>query len=291
MINKTLIVDTSLLTWLIAYKYNNYYFLDSVNTLSLIVLTAMLRRVNEIRKMTSAANVVFVRDSPPYKRLELVTTLKQNRTKDAKAKNLVYAVSALFDYLPALKAEGMEADDLIGFLVHKKPNNEFIILSNDSDLYQLFGVNPYLTFCTFSTKTQNLSDIRTKFNVEHLEKEALTKYFVDINCLSGHNNLPKVIKRCGRTTAHKYCQNGGLDDSLLTEEQLMIMNLNREAVKLPLKGSDALIEDGVLKYNDFLENFEPSKVLTCFEPTSSLPSLTTEDLRMFIRLFSIYNRI
>lgn len=291
MENKTLIIDTSLLTWLISYKYNNYYFLSSDNTLSLIALTSIFRRVNEIRKITSAKNVVFVRDSPPYKRLELITTLKQNRVKDDKTKSLVNTISNLFNYLPTLKVTGMEADDLIGFLVHKKPNNDFIILSNDSDLYQLLGVNPYLSFCTNSTKIDSLNDIRKKFNVEHLEGEALINYFVDINCLNGHNNLPKVINRCGKVTAHKLCQNGGLDDSLLTEEQLVIMNLNREAVKLPLKGFGNSIEEGVSKYNDLLENFKPSKVLSFFESTSSLPSITTEDLRMFIRLFSIYNRV
>jgi DNA polymerase-1 len=164
--------------------------------------------------------VVVCNDYPPYVRKELFPLYKyKDRSKDTEQQKKMFQIlNESRPYcreilaklnIPIFEKEGYEADDVIAAII-KKYNKEFskiVILSNDSDLYQLLGFHNVIMDMG-KTGLYSHRELRKEFDIEPSQ-------WLEVLSLAGsHNAVPPIRKGIGQKTAIKILK----DSFLLAKE-------------------------------------------------------------------------
>jgi len=144
------------------------------------------------------SSIVVCDDYPPYKKLEIFPEFKSDR-KDNPSPEFHEYIRESHDYvrhflsminIPCLSIKGLEADDLIAFIIqnigYKYDYN--IICSNDDDLFQLLSENVSLQR---SKDVYTLQDFRKEYELEPF-------HWSNVLTLKGsHNGLKPIEKGMG----------------------------------------------------------------------------------------------
>ena len=149
------------------YQRKKYIIVDSLNTYFRCVHTAhrasdiwakmglalhvTLSSVNSVVQRIGADHVVFATEGkswrkqvyPPYKKNREVARASQTEKEAEEGLMLMQAYSAMIEFLrdktnvSVLHDPNAEADDLIARFIALHPNDEIVIVSSDTDFYQL----------------------------------------------------------------------------------------------------------------------------------------------------------
>jgi len=176
--------------------------------------------------------IVVCHDRGPYFRKKFYSGFKESRssmdTNLAEHLNLnkKWAREALdICGIPQWEVKGFEADDLIAYLVKANKRNSMIVLSNDSDMFQLLKKKRDIQFSTnkglfgykqFQEKYPNLS----------------SKQYVEMQALAGNHNDVPGIPRVGEITALKW-MNDRARFAAKFEEHKNLVARNTKLLTLP----------------------------------------------------------
>lgn len=174
--------------------------------------------VSEIRKLTAHhkfRDIVFVIDAGiPQFRMDLVQKhaekgngykAKRSEKRNPVQEKIYKAVKAQLDYchevfesvgITVARAQGFEADDLIGSIVQSLPETKFLVCSNDKDMLQLARL-----------KNCNVWSPSTNQIVEKPEKSYLLKRAM---IGDSSDNIPG-IRGIGKETANKIIEELGFE--------------------------------------------------------------------------------
>ncbi len=116
------------------------------------IIYGVLAQTYKLVKQFKPDKFIFCWDSKKSKRKEINKEYKADRKKDPKVYTSMWQQeSQLKEIIPQLgwnqwEEEGYEADDLIACIIKQSKKEEIIIISSDSDLYQLlkWNVSQYL---------------------------------------------------------------------------------------------------------------------------------------------------
>jgi DNA polymerase-1 len=216
------------------------------------VIFGFLKQLLSFAKFFDTNNFIFTWDSKERKRTEIYSEYKANRTYDKteEEKELDAIVYSQFDtirteVLPAIgfknnfMLKGYEADDIIASIIKKYLADNFVIISSDTDLYQLLHTTRVSIFNSKTKKLYTEPQLIMEYNVDHT-KWATVKAIA--GCVSDH--VPGVVG-VGEKTAIKY-----INDELnpKTEAYQNIESFkksdsferNVQLVTLPYKGTPAI---------------------------------------------------
>lgn len=173
--------------------------------------------------------IIICDDAPPYKK-SLQIKYKSNRVKDLKIYKKVRETKEyckkIFKYLniPYFKTPGYEADDLIAQIVknYEDKFDKIFVLSNDSDLYQLFSHENI----SFIHKDQKIFN-KENFQALHPEIKNFPCDWIHYLILTGgHNGLGK-IKGIGDKKAKEIIKSKTISDYFSEEEKAKLYNLTK----------------------------------------------------------------
>jgi len=170
---------------------------------------------------------------------------------DIKDKQFDYLRTKLLPYIGfnnQLYQDGLESDDLVAQLVLTKADQEFIVVSNDKDMFQL------LDYCKLYRYEKRLYDkdvLREKYNLEPIE-------FLHMRALSGDNSdciegIPNIGKNSATDYINGVLVKGKRFATIKAEESQEIYRRNLDLMELPWPGAPVpeLIEDD-LSFDKFL---------------------------------------
>lgn len=148
-----------------------------------------MRMIGNLMKKFQPDSVVIVWDKGKSRaRLAIFPEYKSQRDKNRKEQDVIdlqkqrMMLQTIFSYLPVkqVQLEGVEADDIIGWLVREKLKGKKIIVSNDTDFIQLVDKKVQLFL-------PNKANLLTPLNVDkHLGFPA--KHYVLWKSLVGDNS-------------------------------------------------------------------------------------------------------
>ena len=153
---------------------------------------------------------------------------KSNRPQENK-EDLYNQIKIIEDILPSLGIKNvypniMEGDDVIAYLADTLPGNN-IIISVDQDLVQLISPSTFF----YNLNKKKLIDLK------NFEEEIGVKFesFVLYKSIMGDNsdNISGLF-RYGKVKSKKLAENWETDKSILSAEQLAIIETNRQMVDL-----------------------------------------------------------
>ena len=142
---KIALIDSLALTYSAKYAIPKLYANDEETG----IIYGFMRYILALQKKFDFDQFIFTFDSRHSKRSNLYRGYKMNRN-DVPLRNMVYSQVRLLEktILPQIgfnnlyKSDGLEADDIIASLCKtKNPDDEYIIVSRDGDLYQLLNKN------------------------------------------------------------------------------------------------------------------------------------------------------
>lgn len=154
--------------------------------------------------------------------------------------------------IPHLRYEGLEADDLLAACAKELEQDfdEIVIVSNDSDLYQLLTQDNLTLLVGTGDKKRELT--RKKFSVEY--PDIAPEDWLDVIAMSGgHNGLPG-IRGVAEKTAIK-ALNGDVSAGKKVLPYTDLIKLSKQIAYLPFKyfrGYDKIVNEsfsGQYKYN------------------------------------------
>jgi 5'-3' exonuclease len=216
-----------------------------------------IRRI--LREFVGHQQLAFVWDCPPLLRTQMFSGYKKHRREKREALSQeekerdelsrmqfaeLYDVLHEIGFRKLFKIPGYEGDDLIASLINSNmsDDNEFIIASNDKDMFQLLRDNVKI----YNVQTRKL-----------LTKEGFQSEYLIDPCQWGEvlaiagcttDEVPGV-HRVGVKTAIQYLK-GNLSPrskiyrSIKSEENQEIIERNRELVVLPFKSTPVLPLNG-----------------------------------------------
>jgi DNA polymerase-1 len=179
------------------------------------------------------SDVVICNDYPPYLRKELQPEYKADRKPLEPDVYEILKLSRIYcrDFINLLginlyEEKGHEADDLIAIICdeYSYDYNKIVIISNDSDLYQLFKFpNVYL-------QKGKVSYSRKDFEKDY--PGISIRDWIWIKAMAGTHNGIKGLHRVGDITAIKILKD---EDrfSEIKKEHGELLDLNRRLIKLP----------------------------------------------------------
>jgi len=205
-----------------------------------------IRMVQNLMRKFKPDSVVVVWDKGKSRaRLAIFPEYKSQRDKNRKEQDVIdlqkqrLMLQKIFDYLPVkqVQLEGVEADDIIGWLVREKLKGKKIIVSNDTDFIQLVDkkVNLFLP---------NKANLLTPLNVDkHLGFPA--KHYVLWKSMVGDNsdNI-KGIHGIGPKKATAIILNGvgGKKKLPINETEMAILDKNKYLIAI-----GAVLQDDDIK--------------------------------------------
>lgn len=222
------------------------------------IIYAYIKFILSLSNKFKTNKFVFAVDSRKSKRREIYPQYKKKRyldqtEEDKELNRLAFAQSdeLMNEILPNLgfkniiHLEGYEADDIIGKAIN--PNDEFIIISLDNDLYQLLDKNVSMYNIT-TKKLITRSSFMDKYGIE-------PELWYDVKCLVGckGDNIGG-IEGVADKTAIKYLL-GTLPthiikhklisdwNSLKSDIKTSIPNIVAELVKVPFAGTPDVVVD------------------------------------------------
>ena len=179
---------------------------------------------------------------------------------------------AMCEYLGIrnMRANKLEADDIISWLCSEYPNDDNVIVSNDKDFLQL--INYYPSIKIFSPIKQEL--INESNHKEHTDGVDIDKYLLYKAIIGDKSDNISGLFRYGPVKARKIVENVSEGLSALSDENKAIIKRNMWIMDLR-KGLD--------QYSDEIEFY--SDQIVDIDPNLSMFFEVTEKLG----LFSIYN--
>jgi 5'-3' exonuclease len=235
--NRLLLIDASNLIsacyYATAHGKEEHELMKSSKGIYTNAIKALIERFISLVRLYAPTHVAIAGDDDRENlmRRVLYTNYKKNRDNREKPQALVAQIPLAFQLfeamnLPVFKVDRMEADDVIGHFAKRfvqENRGDVIVVSNDSDLYQLLN----------GKVTQVLSG-----NVEMTRESFMDKYkgitpeqFVDFKALCGDeaDNIPG-IPGVGEKTAIKLLKEFSSLDELLLKTDVVKGRL-REKIK------------------------------------------------------------
>ncbi len=185
--------------------------------------------------------------NPDYKnkpQLEKETDIQRSKREEAtelhkiakpQFSELRRKVIPQFGFKNSFIQTGLEADDIIAKITRTYEDDEFIIISADSDLYQLLSENVSM----YSPKSKKM----TTFYMFHDDYGITLSEWIKVKQIAGcTSDNVKGIERVGEKTAIKYLKgelnkNTKTYQKIVSEEGQVLINANAELVTLPFKGT------------------------------------------------------
>lgn len=238
-----IIVDSNALSW------RSYYAMEGTNLthedMEVGVIYRFLLSLRFTAKNFDCHNFIFAWDHMYNRRKELYPKYKANRevinlTQSQKQmRDIAYKQMAILRdiVIPGLgftnnfSCKGWEADDIIASIVLNNTLQKFIILSGDSDLYQL--LSPHCVMSSDGRSFYTADDFRKEYGVEPVR-------WANVKAIAGcKTDNVEGIEKVGEKTAIRY-----LDKKLprhhktylkiSSVEGQTIIRRNLRLVKLPL---------------------------------------------------------
>lgn len=192
-----------------------------------------------------AENIIVCWDSYSKKRRELYKDYKKGRPKDKIYKEILSEIEILEKMLDSLgikqyRVEGYEADDLIGDIA-KTSTYDKIIISNDSDMWQLLGDD-----VTIKHGNKVMTEELLKQNTGLTPDEFLLRKIIvgDVS-----DNI-RGIEKIGEKTFQKILDDSGSMDSFLDHPKIQkhteLIQRNYELIaleKLGLKETEKVLNE------------------------------------------------
>ena len=216
----------------------------SYNNKKVHVIFNYLMTIQSVALKYNCTDFVFCFDSrnsyrelsyPDYKKNRTETQWTDEQKEDMKdmrrqRDDLRTKILPYMGFRNIFQISGYEADDLFGYLVKNYPEEKFVIIARDEDLFQLLDGGRVV-----------LNDLKK----EHTEKDFKETYFnlepcqwAEVKAFAGCNsdNI-KGIEKVGNITAAKYIQcllpKGKTKDKLETDEAKQIFKRNLPLVTIP----------------------------------------------------------
>lgn len=254
---KTLIIDSSYLCYRAVYSMGSL----SSKEMPTGVIFSFLNTILSLAKLFKSKDFIFTFDSRRSLRKRIYSEYKSNRTEQPyEIQELIKAMhpqreALQKEILPALgfknifSQSGLEADDIISVIV-KDYDEDFVVISEDSDLYQL------LDYCSmYSLKTKVLLT-KTWFKATHgLEPDK----WIWIKAIGGcSSDNVKGIEGFAELTSRKYLL--GLMkptekkcERIQTDESKAIIKRNLELVTLPFPGTNPVeLQENEFNFDEFI---------------------------------------
>ena len=201
-------------------------------------LYGMLTGVASAIRETDARRIFVCTDTRPYFREKINKEYKASRRKkdynESDARKFTDSMQMcleLFDVLeiPVISVKGLEADDLIAIASKRFKNVNAV--SNDTDLYQLLGVNNFRMYRGRAKGFYTRQDLVNEHGVT-------PRQWLTVTALSGsHNGMPGIPK-IGIKTAVRIITDREFQQKMQPRlnEYTMIVERNMHAAKLPFPG-------------------------------------------------------
>ena len=236
-----LVFDSNYVSWVISSAFWRGLSYDGNRT---EIIFGFMKQLVSLFENFEPDQVAFCWDSRQSKRRDIYPEYKNNRRKDMleedkDALNLIYAqFEEMKSYtLPALgfsnvfEVNGYESDDLIANVVWGKNPDETIVISSDTDLYQL------LDYCSIYAitkgQTTNKEIFRRHYGIEPIQ-------WVKVKAIAGcSTDNVKGIMGIGEKKAIDYLI-GKLNKGkmfLKIEDSQEIIGRNIQLVALPFAGT------------------------------------------------------
>ena len=245
---KYVIIDTMALTYSAKYAMPKLYSGDQGTG----ILFGFTRYLLALQKEFHFDQFIFCFDSRNSKRKEIYSEYKAQRNNFDETRTLVYSQFDIIknEILPKIgfknlfETDGLEADDIIGSLCESKnPDDEYIIISRDQDLYQLLNIN-ISQYDYISKKIITKDSFIEKYGIDPIQ-------WGMVKAIAGcKSDMVPGIERIGEKTACKY-----LNDTInfaskaygKIEMNQDIVERNKELVILPFKGTPEyrIVEDKI----------------------------------------------
>jgi len=255
---RPLVIDCSQLCYASAFTMGNLSHEEKKTGVIFGFLLQIFRLAHEF----SSREFIFCWDSRKRRREAMYPQYKADRReKSPFDEDTFHEVSLQMGYLRenvllemgfknSFIKTGLEADDLIACVLNQMPG--CVVVSNDSDLYQLLGK------C-------EMYFIRNKSR--YCVKDLISQYkvgpddWVDVLAIAGtHNNMPG-IEGAGIMKAVQYMKgalpNGKIREKIESKEGQEIIARNRELIRLPLEDIHLNI--------DLPDRFDIDKWLSIFQ--------------------------
>ncbi len=231
------IIDVMALTYSSKYAIPKLYSNDEPTG----ILYGFTRYLLALQKNFNFDQFIFCFDSRNSKRKELYSGYKSGRSNYDVSKMVYGQVDILKnEILPQIgfknlfETNGLEADDIIGSLCkNKNPNDKYIIISRDQDLYQLLDKNIF-QYDYISKKMITRDSFIEKYKIKPIQ-------WGMVKAISGcKSDMVPGIERIGEKTACKY-----LNDTINFASQAYgkiemnqnIIERNKPLIILPFEGT------------------------------------------------------
>ena len=231
------IIDVMALTYSSKYAIPKLYSNDEPTG----ILYGFTRYLLALQKNFNFDQFIFCFDSRNSKRKELYSGYKSGRSNYDVSKMVYGQVDILKnEILPQIgfknlfETNGLEADDIIGSLCkNKNPDDKYIIISRDQDLYQLLDKNIF-QYDYISKKMITRDSFIEKYKIKPIQ-------WGMVKAISGcKSDMVPGIERIGEKTACKY-----LNDTINFASQAYgkiemnqnIIERNKPLIILPFEGT------------------------------------------------------
>lgn len=220
------------------------------------IVYGFLSQIYKLSKDFNSDEFIFCWDSEKSYRKLIYSEYKSNRKKEGKEKFykgrdlLKEEILSLMGFKNSFFQTGYEADDLIAELVYRQPNN-YIIVSADSDLWQLLCDGRY-----HSVKMYNF---KTMFDAEAFHKcygvNPIRWY--DVKAITGcDSDDVEGLEGIGVKTAIKYLLRKASDRATeKINQNTEIIDRNRNLVALPFVGKKPIKLNKVKEESLYKLNF------------------------------------
>ena len=234
---KFAIIDSLALTYSSKFAIPKLYSEDQETG----IIYGFMRYVLALQKKFNFDQFIFCFDSRRSKRKELFSGYKSGRSNYDVSK-LVYSQVDILknEILPNIgfnnlfESDGLEADDIIGSLCQtKNPNDDYIIISRDHDLYQLLNKNIDM-YDYISKEITTTESFQEKYNIDPIQ-------YGMVKAIAGcKSDTVPGIPRIGEKSAIKY-----LNDTIKYTSKIYakiemgndIIERNKPLVILPFDGT------------------------------------------------------
>jgi DNA polymerase-1 len=264
-----LLIDSSAITHAVKYAMRMQPLSTFGDTIRTEVIFGFMKQLFAIKKKFPKYDLIFTWDSGKSFRKDLFPEYKLKRHSKEKTEEdkildettkiqtqiLRTKVIPQLGFTNSFIQTGMEADDIIASTIASWPDEQYMVVSNDADLYQLlsFNVNMYKVK---AKKVYTVGDFRKDYDLEHPEDWAEVKAWAGCST----DEIPGV-EGVGEKKAIAFIkremEKGKIFNRLNSEESKQIYERNLPLVKLPFKGTLPVdIEKDNLKAKDFKSVFK-----------------------------------
>lgn len=257
----TIIIDSNHLCWSLKYKMDFKSPEEKVNG----IIFGFIEYIIDLSEKLNSTDFVFCWDSKHSKRKDIFPEYKNKPNKSEKEKqelNDIYYPqftklrSVILPYLGfenVFIQHGYESDDLFASIVYNNTSRDFIIVTQDEDIYQLLDRNVKI----YKKKNNKF------YTYVHLWEEygVTPDQWIEVKSIAGCNSdkIPGV-PGVGEVNAIKYIK-GTMNQSYKSYRMIkywkyqQLIERNKKIVSLPLEGTFNIIlkQNNKKKLDNFIE--------------------------------------